>query len=262
MDLSRVDGGWLRIVGITMHDKPNELLVRTAPFAEPDRDAVYRAIHTRRDVRDQFLPDPLPDDLVRRLLQAAHAAPSVGFMQPWNFLLIRDAQTREAVWQAFSRANEEAEVMFPEERRIAYRALKLEGIRKAPLNICVTCDPDRAGPVVLGRTHDVRMDAFSTVCAIQNLWLAARAEGVGLGWVSIFHEAELKALLGIPERIQIIGYLCLGYVDELYAMPELAVKGWRQRLQLEDLVFEERWGSLVGPGLTPEEAVARDWPGS
>jgi 5,6-dimethylbenzimidazole synthase len=229
-----------------MHDDPNEFLVRTAPFADLDKDAVYRAIHTRRDVRDQFRPDPLPDDLVRRLLEAAHAAPSVGFMQPWSFLLIRSPEKREAIWQAFLRANEEAEAMFPEERRSVYRVLKLEGIRKAPLNICVTCDPDRAGPVVLGRTHDARMDAFSTVCAIQNLWLAARAEGVGLGWVSIFHENELKTLLGIPERVQIIGYLCLGFVDELYCVPELEVKGWRKRLALDDLVFEDHWPSDAG----------------
>lgn len=229
-----------------MHDRPNEFLVRTAPFAEPDRDAVYRAIHTRRDVRDQFLPDPLPDDLVRRLLQAAHAAPSVGFMQPWSFLLIRSAAQREAIWQAFRRANEEAEAMFPDERRSAYRALKLEGICKAPLNICITCDPDRAGPVVLGRTHNRRMDAYSTVCAIQNLWLAARAEGVGVGWVSIFHEADVKQILGIPERVEIIGYLCLGYVAELYDRPELEVKGWRARLALDDLIFEEQWPACAG----------------
>ena len=254
IDLSRVDGGWLRIVGITMHDRPNEFLVRTAPFVDTDRDAVYRAIHTRRDVRDQFLSDPLSDDLVRRLLEAAHAAPSVGFMQPWSFLLIRSAQKREAIWQAFRRANDEAEAMFPAEQRDAYRSLKLEGIRKAPLNICITCDPDRAGPVVLGRTHDPRMDAFSTVCAIQNLWLAARAEGVGLGWVSIFHEAELKSLLGIPERIQIIGYLCLGHVDELYATPELEVKGWRKRLPLDDLIFEEGWGQIAKKPITPAAA--------
>lgn len=253
IDRTRADGGWLRIVGITMHDDPNEFLVRAAPFADRDKDAVYRAIHTRRDVRDQFKADPLPDDLVCRLLEAAHAAPSVGFMQPWNFLLVRSSQTRGAVWQAFRRANEEAEAMFPKERRSAYRALKLEGIRKAPLNICVTCDPDRGGPVVLGRTHDARMDAFSTVCAIQNLWLAARAEGVGLGWVSIFHEAELKTILGIPPRVQIIGYLCLGFVDELYCAPELEVKGWRQRLALDDLVFEEQWGSRLC-GVTPAMA--------
>lgn len=246
IDRTRADGGWLRIVGITMHDRPNEFLVRTAPFAEPDRDAVYRAIHTRRDVRDQFLADPLPDDLVRRLLGAAHAAPSVGFMQPWSFLLIRSAAQQEAIWQAFGRANEEAEAMFPDERRSAYRALKLEGIRKAPLNICITCDPDRAGPVVLGRTHNPRMDAYSTVCAIQNLWLAARAEGVGVGWVSIFHEADVKEILGIPERVEIIGYLCLGYVAELYDRPELEVKGWRRRLALDDLIFEEQWPACAG----------------
>jgi 5,6-dimethylbenzimidazole synthase len=245
-----------------MHDDPNDFLVRTAGFVDEDRDAVYRAIHTRRDVRDQFLPDPLPDGLVRRLLEAAHAAPSVGFMQPWNFLLIRSVETRAAVWDAFARANEEAERMFPQERRSAYRALKLEGIRKAPLNICVTCDPDRAGPVVLGRTHDGRMDAFSTVCAIQNLWLAARAEGVGLGWVSIFQEPVLKAILGIPDRVQIIGYLCLGYVDELYSEPELAVKGWRQRLAIEDLVFEEHWGKQTTKPVIPAEAVDRALPGS
>ncbi|PYB75259.1 MULTISPECIES: 5,6-dimethylbenzimidazole synthase [Rhizobium] len=224
-----------------MHDLSNEALVRANAFSDAEKDAVYRAIETRRDVRDQFLPDPLPDDLVRRLLSAAHAAPSVGFMQPWNFLLIRSRAQREAIWGAFDKANHEAAALFSGERQQAYRSLKLEGIRKAPLNICVTCDPDRAGPVVLGRTHNPRMDAYSTVCAIQNLWLAARAEGVGVGWVSIFHETEVKAILGIPERVEIIGYLCLGFVNELYASPELEVKGWRRRLALDDLVFEERW---------------------
>jgi 5,6-dimethylbenzimidazole synthase len=211
-------------------------------FDECGRDAVYRAIRTRRDVRDQFLPDPIPDDLVRRLLEAAHSAPSVGFMQPWNFILVRDEAVRLAAWEAFSRANAEAEAMFPEERRDLYRSLKLEGIRKAPLSICVTSDPDRAGPVVLGRTHNPRMDSYSAVCAVQNLWLAARAEGIGVGWVSIFHDDDVRALLGIPERIEIVAWLCLGYVDELYSEPELAVKGWRQRLPLDELVFNDGWG--------------------
>ena len=219
-----------------------DALMPAEEFPERDRAAVYRAIETRRDVRDQFLPEPLPDDLVGRLLGAAHAAPSVGFMQPWNFILVRDPEVREAAWQAFSRANEEAAEMFPQERREVYQNLKLEGIRKAPLSICVTCDPERAGPVVIGRTHDPRMDVFSSVCAVQNLWLAARAEGVGVGWVSIFHEADLRTLLGIPEGIQIVAWLCVGYVDRLYREPELAVKGWRQRLLLEDLVFNDKWG--------------------
>jgi 5,6-dimethylbenzimidazole synthase len=224
-----------------MRPDPKDVLVYAQAFSAAERDAVYRAIETRRDVRDQFLPEPLPDDLIGRLLGAAHSAPSVGFMQPWNFVLVRDSAVREAAWQAFSRANDEAALMFEGERRDTYRSLKLEGIRKAPLSICVTCDPDRAGSVVLGRTHNPRMDAFSTVCAVQNLWLAARAEGVGVGWVSIFHDADIRALLGIPDRIEIVAWLCLGFVDELYREPELAVKGWRQRLPLDELVFHDRW---------------------
>ncbi|WP_037081949.1 5,6-dimethylbenzimidazole synthase [Neorhizobium vignae] len=216
-------------------------LLPAGEFSKAERAAVYRAIETRRDVRDQFLPDPLPDDLVMRLLGAAHSAPSVGFMQPWNFILIRDPAIREAARAAFSRANDEAAEMFAEESRDLYRSLKLEGIVKAPLSICITCDPDRAGPVVLGRTHNPRMDVYSTVCAVQNLWLAARAEGVGVGWVSIFREEDVRALLGIPDRIEIVAWLCLGYVDQLYGEPELALKGWRQRLALEELIFQDRW---------------------
>ena len=198
---------------------------------------------TRRDVRNQFLPDPLPDEVVGRLLKAAHHAPSVGFMQPWNFILVRDQAVRQQVWRAFDRANREAAEMFDGERRDKYRSLKLEGILRAPLGICVTCDPTRGGSVVLGRTHNPRMDAYSTVCAVQNLWLAARAEGIGIGWVSIFHESDLKEILGIPPHIEVIAWLCAGYVDELYVEPELAVKGWRQRLPLEELIFSDRWGN-------------------
>ncbi len=218
-----------------------EHLVAAGAFSEAERAAVYRAIETRRDVRDQFRPDPLPEALVRRLLSAAHNAPSVGFMQPWNFILVRKPETREKIWEAFRAANDEAAGMFTDERQSQYRALKLEGIRKAPLNICITCDRDRAGPVVLGRTHNPAMDVYSTVCAVQNLWLAARAEGVGVGWVSIFHEEAIKRILGIPSRIAIVAWLCLGYVDRIYDSPELALKGWRQRLPLDELVYEEGW---------------------
>ncbi|NTJ42519.1 5,6-dimethylbenzimidazole synthase [Agrobacterium larrymoorei] len=223
-------------------DDYDHALLPAERFSDDERAAVYRAIETRRDVRDQFLPDPLPDELVERLLKAAHAAPSVGFMQPWNFTLVSDAETRQAVWQAFSRANEEAVAMFADDKQALYRNLKLEGIRKAPLSVCVTCDPTRGGDVVLGRTHNPRMDVYSTVCAVQNLWLAARAEGIGVGWVSIFHDEDIRAILGIPAHIEIVAWLCLGWVEQLYAEPELAVKGWRQRLPLEELVFRGRWG--------------------
>ncbi|WP_244564182.1 5,6-dimethylbenzimidazole synthase [Rhizobium sp. RU36D] len=229
-----------------MSDQFHRHLVASSAFSEDDREAVYRAIMTRRDVRDQFLDDPVPDDVLQRLLQAAHAAPSVGFMQPWNFIVVRSAERREAVWQAFSRANDEAAAMFADEQQARYRSLKLEGIRKAPVGICITCDPDRAGPLVLGRTHNARMDSYSTVCAVQNMWLAARAEGIGIGWVSIFHQQDLRDILGIPESIEIIGWFCLGYVDALYDQPELAIKGWRQRLPLEQLVFDEAWGRSRG----------------
>lgn len=224
-----------------MRPDPKDVLVHAQAFSATEREAVYRAIETRRDVRDQFLPEPLPDDLIGRLLGAAHNAPSVGFMQPWNFILVRDPDVREAAWQAFSRANEEAALMFDGERRDTYRSLKLEGIRKAPLSICITCDTTRGGPVVLGRTHNPATDVYSTVCAVQNLWLAARAEGVGVGWVSIFHEEAIKTILGIPEHVKIVAWLCVGYVDELYDMPELSVKGWRDRLPLDRLIFEECW---------------------
>ncbi|PST21824.1 5,6-dimethylbenzimidazole synthase [Mesorhizobium plurifarium] len=225
-----------------MLPEQNGCLAAAGAFSSDERAAVYRAIETRRDVRDEFLPEPLPEELVARLLGAAHQAPSVGFMQPWNFVLVRQDATREKVWRAFQRANDEAAEMFSGERQAKYRSLKLEGIRKAPLSICVTCDRTRGGAVVLGRTHNPQMDVYSTVCAVQNLWLAARAEGVGVGWVSIFHESEIKAILGIPRHIEIVAWLCLGFVDKLYREPELAAKGWRQRLPLEDLVFEEGWG--------------------
>lgn len=224
-----------------MQDKSK--MASAAPFSYQDRDAVYKAIHTRRDVRDQFRPDPIPDDVVHRLLEAAHHAPSVGFMQPWNFILIREQADRERIWQAFSSANEEAVGMFPEAKQSKYKSLKLEGIRKAPLNICVTCDRNRNGDVVLGRTHNPNMDLYSTVCAVQNLWLAARAEGIGMGWVSIFRDADLKGLLEIPDQIEIVAYLCLGYVDQLYASPELEVKGWNNRIPIEDLIFDGKWNA-------------------
>jgi 5,6-dimethylbenzimidazole synthase len=217
------------------------MLAPAGSFSTSERDAVYKAIFTRRDVRDQFLPDPVPDDVLRRLLEAAHHAPSVGFMQPWNFITISSQLVRNRVADAFGRANDEAVKLFPQERQSKYKSLKLEGIRKAPLNICITCDRNRGGDVVLGRTHNSSMDLYSTVCAVQNLWLAARAEGIGMGWVSIFRDADLNSILGIPDRIEIVSYLCLGYVDELYEQPELQVKGWNRRLPLDDLIFEEGW---------------------
>lgn len=210
-------------------------------FSDAERQALYDIIAARRDVRRDFRPDPIDPAVLRRILAAAHAAPSVGFMQPWNFILIRDPARRAAVHAAFTAANDEAAEMFEGERQHQYKALKLEGILQAPLNICITCDRGRVGPVVLGATHNRDMDLYSTVCAVQNLWLAARAEGVGIGWVSIFHPQDVKDILGVPERVEIVAYLCAGYVDTLFEAPELAARGWRQRLSLDDLIFEDSW---------------------
>lgn len=206
------------------------------------RAAVYQTIFSRRDVRGQFRSDPIPDAVLSRLLTAAHFAPSVGFMQPWSFVLVRDLAVKRRVYDAFLHANAEAALLFEDERRDRYQRLKLEGILDAPLNLCVTCDRDRAGPVVLGRTHSKAMDLYSTVCAVQNLWLAARAEGIGVGWVSIFRKAALRKILGLPLRIIPVAYLCLGYVSHFRDCPDLEAAGWRERLPLEQLVFLDQWG--------------------
>ena len=217
-------------------------LIPSGPFPASQRQAVYRAIETRRDVRRQFTQRPIDDATLHRLLMAAHYAPSVGLSQPWNFITIRSVEVKEKAQAAFMRANDEARAMFPEHQRPLYSDLKLEGIREAPVNLCVTCDPSRGGPVVLGRTHQPEMAQYSTVCAVQNLWLAARAEGIGVGWVSIFHRDDLSALLGLPDHVIPVAWLCLGYVDELYDSPELQARGWARRLPLDELIYHEAWG--------------------
>ena len=210
-------------------------------FSADERAAVYRAIHTRRDVRGQFLPDPIPDDVLARVLTAAHHAPSVGFMQPWDFVLVRSPEVRQKIHADFCAAHAEAELMFDEGKRSTYRKLKLEGILEAPINLCITCDRSRNGPVVIGRTHIGAMDVYSAVCAVQNLWLAARAEGLGVGWVSILHQEALREAIGIPQDIVPIAYLCIGYVSHFYDKPELESAGWLKRMPLTDLLHFDRW---------------------
>lgn len=211
-------------------------------FTQEARDAIYHAIFSRRDVRGQFLPTPVPDEVLSRILTAAHHAPSVGFMQPWNFLVVRSPDTKRRVHAAFAKAHAEAAGMFEGDRRATYQKLKLEGIVESPVGICITCDRERTGPVVVGRTHMKTMDLYSSVCAVQNLWLAARAEGLGVGWVSIFHQADLQEALGIPKSITPIAYLCVGYVSHFHAKPELEIAGWLPRLPIEDLVYFDQWG--------------------
>jgi 5,6-dimethylbenzimidazole synthase len=223
---------------------PDALAVEgNGKFSEQERAAVYRAIFERRDVRQNFLPTPIPDEVLARLLTAAHHAGSVGFMQPWNFLVVREAATKRAVKDLFLRANHEAAARYKGERATLYRKLKLEGIEEAPVSLCVTCSRQRGGRHVLGRATVLDTDLYSTCCAIQNLWLAARAEGIGMGWVSILDYEALKRTLGIPRPIKVVAYLCLGYVERFAASPDLVRAGWRERLSLDQLIYHERWGS-------------------
>jgi 5,6-dimethylbenzimidazole synthase len=185
---------------------------------------IYQLICSRRDVR-RFVPRPIAANVLKRILDAAHHAPSVGFMQPWNFILIRDPHVKARIKQLFLVENTRAARRFRGRRRQLYDRLKLEGIEEAPVNICVTCDTRRLGPHVLGRNTIRRTDIYSTCCAIQNLWLAARAEGVGVGWVSILKNDRLKSILGIPAGIIPVAYLCVGYPVEFLKQPELELVG-------------------------------------
>ena len=215
-------------------------------FSEPEKRGVYRAIYERRDVRAQFRAEPIPDAILHRLLDAAHHAGSVGFMQPWNFIVIRDQTIRRRVHEAFLAERERDAARYQGNRQQLFRSLKLEGILESALNLCVTCDRSRGGPHVLGRSSILDTDFYSTCCAVQNFWLAARAEGIGVGWVSILRNDELAAILGIPDGVVPVAYLCVGYVTVFPPRPELEAAGWRGRIPLEDLVFYERWGHRQG----------------
>jgi 5,6-dimethylbenzimidazole synthase len=211
------------------------------PFSEAEREAVYRAIAERRDVRRGFLDTPLPDETIRRLLAAAHSAPSVGFMQPSRFIVIRDRSIREGVCRIFEEANRRAVDGYSAERTEQYCRLKLEGIIEAPQNLCVLCDARSERGHGLGRQSMPETAVYSTVCAIQNLWLAARSEGVGVGWVSILDPMEVCKLLNIPDHLKLVAYLCLGYVEGFASEPDLERLGWEKRVDLSTVVSYDRY---------------------
>ena len=213
----------------------------TQIISDHEREAFYKTVYTRRDVRREFLPKAIPEEVLSRILTAAHHAPSVGFMQPWDFIVIESEQTKSAVKNLFEQANQQAAEMLTGERKQQYKRLKLEGILEAPLNICVTCDRERTGNFVLGRTSNTDMDLYSTVCAIQTLWLAARAENIGMGWVSILDDRKLQQLLDIPEKIVPVAYLCLGYVSSFHDKPDLERAGWLPRRDVSQHLHKEKW---------------------
>src|ERR1700760_3455686 len=211
-------------------------------------DAFYRVAAARRDIRNGFLPDPVADDVLTRVLAAAHQAPSVGLSQPWDFLILRDREVRTSV-QRLAQAHRDAfAATLPGARALAFRPLKVEAILESPVNVVVTCDPTRGGRHVLGRHAQPQVAEYSAVCAVQNLWLAARAEGLGVGWVSFFDERELAAALDLPAHVKVVAYLCVGQVTEFPPGPELALSGWARRRPLAWAVHEERWGQRGLPG--------------
>ncbi|MFP3218621.1 MAG: 5,6-dimethylbenzimidazole synthase [Acidianus sp.] len=204
---------------------------------------LYDAIKGRRDIRSYFKPDPIPDEVLAKILLAAHLAPLVGYSQPWNFIIIRDENIKRKVKEEVERQRLRYRELLDEGRRKLFDTIKIEGIMEAPINIAVTCDPSRFGPHVLGRITMPETCNYSTVLAIENLWLAARAENLGMGWVSFLDKNKIKEILGIPSNVEFITYLTLGYVTKFPERPELEEKGWNYRLPLSEVVFEDRWGN-------------------
>jgi nicotinate-nucleotide--dimethylbenzimidazole phosphoribosyltransferase len=226
------------------------------PMPQPDIDAFYRLAAARRDMRNGFRPDPVSDEVLTRVLAAAHQAPSVGLSQPWDFLIVRDREVRERVRALARQQREKFAASLPGARAMRFGDLKIEAILDTPLNIVVTCDPTRGGRHVLGRHAQPQVAAYSSVCAVQNLWLAARAEGLGVGWVSFFDERELSATLGLPAHLDIVAYLCVGHVDEFPPAPELAITGWARQRPLAWAVHDGRWDRRGLPGGTPASLLA------
>jgi nicotinate-nucleotide--dimethylbenzimidazole phosphoribosyltransferase len=226
------------------------------PMPQPDIDAFYRLAAARRDMRNGFRPDPVSDEVLTRVLAAAHQAPSVGLSQPWDFLIVRDREVRERVRALARQQREKFAASLPGARAMRFGDLKIEAILDTPLNIVVTCDPTRGGRHVLGRHAQPQVAAYSSVCAVQNLWLAARAEGLGVGWVSFFDERELSATLGLPAHLDIVAYLCVGHVDEFPPAPELAITGWARQRPLAWAVHDGRWDRRGLPGGAPASLLS------
>ncbi|HEX2014397.1 MAG TPA: 5,6-dimethylbenzimidazole synthase [Nitrososphaera sp.] len=226
-----------------------------------EKEGLYKAIFSRRDVRSHFIAGEIPDEVLARILNAAHHAPSVGFSQPWDFILIKDRAARQQVKESFFRERERSIALLDgdPERQKRYSSLKLEGIIESAVNICVTYDPARFGPFVLGRTSIEETGVYSVACAVQNLWLAARAEGVGVGWVSILANSDLERILAIPPHVKPVAYLCLGYVAEFAEAPDLERAGWLPRMDLSGVICYERWGSRQpsGPWLEFSRGVGK-----
>ncbi|MFF7451421.1 MULTISPECIES: nicotinate-nucleotide--dimethylbenzimidazole phosphoribosyltransferase [unclassified Streptomyces] len=225
-------------------------------YDDAEREAVLKVMRERRDIRNGFRSDPIPHEVLLRVLEAAHTAPSVGHSQPWDFVVIRSAETRAAMQDLAQRQREAYARSLPKGRAKQFKELKIEAILETPVNIVVTADPTRGGRHTLGRHTQPQMAPYSAALAVENLWLAARAEGLGVGWVSFFDEREMVRALGLPEHLEVIAYLCVGYVDEFPDEPELMQAGWSKRRPLSWVVHEETYGRRALPGEEPHDLLA------
>ncbi|MEU7024735.1 nicotinate-nucleotide--dimethylbenzimidazole phosphoribosyltransferase, partial [Streptomyces sp. NPDC046203] len=228
---------------------------RAPGYAEAEREAVLRVMRERRDIRNGFRSDPIPHEVLLRVLEAAHTAPSVGHSQPWDFVVIRSDETRQAMHELAARQREAYAKSLPKGRAKQFKELKIEAILETPVNIVVTADPTRGGRHTLGRYTQPQMAPYSSALAVENLWLAARAEGLGVGWVSFFDEREMVRTLGLPEHLEVVAYLCVGYVDEFPEEPELMQAGWSKRRPLSWVVHEETYGRRALPGEEPHDLL-------
>ncbi|MEU7050572.1 nicotinate-nucleotide--dimethylbenzimidazole phosphoribosyltransferase [Streptomyces eurythermus] len=225
-------------------------------YADAEREAVLKVMRERRDIRNGFRSDPIPHEVLLRVLEAAHTAPSVGHSQPWDFVVIRSAETRQTMHELAMRQREAYAKSLPKGRAKQFKELKIEAILDTPVNIVVTADPTRGGRHTLGRHTQPQMAPYSSALAVENLWLAARAEGLGVGWVSFFDEREMVRALGLPEHLEVVAYLCVGYVDEFPDEPELMQAGWSKRRPLSWVVHEETYGRRALPGEEPHDLLA------
>lgn len=208
-------------------------------FSAQELAGVYRAIAERRDMR-HFLPDPIDPEILKRLLQSAHQAGSVGLMQPWRFIRITDHALRERIHQLVEDERQRTASAL-KQRHDEFMRLKVEGILECG-ELLVVALPDKRERHIFGRRTLPEMDLASAACAIQNLWLAARAEGLGMGWVSLFDPDALGQLLQMPHGSRPIAILCLGHVAEFYPKPMLEMENWTTSQPLSDMIFENSWG--------------------
>lgn len=207
---------------------------------QEEKEGVYKAIFNRRDIR-HFRKDQISEETLLRILNAAHHAPSVGYMQPWNFIIIKSNETKQKIKQVVDKEIQALGLHFEGERAEKYKTIKVEGLLEAPVTLCVTCDPTREGPHVIGRNSIPETDVYSVVCAIQNLWLATYAEGLSAGWVSFYKKADIRQILEIPPHIDPVALISIGYPYHYPEEPLLEKIGWGSRYPLENLLFSETW---------------------